>query len=67
MDFYTAFFSLAGLYVAIVFTVVFYLVFNEWTRYQARLKGLKGPRGFPVIGNLYQVRILQSSMTLANL
>ncbi|TVY59463.1 3-hydroxyphenylacetate 6-hydroxylase [Lachnellula cervina] len=55
MNFDLVFGLLAWPFAAIGFVVAVYLVFNEWTRYQARLKGLKGPRGLPVIGNLYQV------------
>jgi len=42
--------------IAFALILTAYFILNEWTRYQARLKGLKGPRGLPVIGNLLQVR-----------
>ena len=32
-----------------------YFVINEFIRYRSRLKGIPGPHGLPVIGNLYQV------------
>lgn len=35
--------------------LVVYLTINEIVRWKARLKGLPGPRGLPVVGNLPQV------------
>ncbi|KAF7559927.1 hypothetical protein G7046_g4222 [Stylonectria norvegica] len=34
--------------------IVLYLVQNEYVRYSTRIKKLPGPRGFPVVGNLFQ-------------
>ncbi len=39
----------------VIFAVIVYLIVNEWTRYDARIKGLPGPPGLPVVGNLHQV------------
>jgi 3-hydroxyphenylacetate 6-hydroxylase len=57
-----ALFSLLTLYstvntliTSLLLTVVGYFVFNEWTRYRSRVKGLSGPAGLPIIGNLHQV------------
>lgn len=36
---------------------VLYIVSNEFTRKQARIKGLGGPTGLPLIGNIWQIRI----------
>ncbi|KAH8807372.1 cytochrome P450 [Xylogone sp. PMI_703] len=33
-----------------------YLVINEYVRYAARIPGIKGPRGLPLIGNLWSIR-----------
>jgi 3-hydroxyphenylacetate 6-hydroxylase len=33
-----------------------YLIANEFVRQQARVSGLGGPKGLPVIGNLWQIR-----------
>ena len=35
--------------------IVIYLVQNEIYRYTRRIKGLPGPWGWPVVGNLFQV------------
>lgn len=40
----------------LVLTIFGYFLLNEFNRYQARIKGLSGPVGLPVIGNLHQVR-----------
>ncbi|KAI0122757.1 cytochrome P450 [Daldinia grandis] len=34
--------------------LVIYLVQNEITRYRSRIKNLPGPRGWPIVGNLFQ-------------
>lgn len=33
-----------------------YIIANEFIRQQARVSGLGGPKGFPLIGNLWQIR-----------
>jgi 3-hydroxyphenylacetate 6-hydroxylase len=35
---------------------ILYVLVNEVIRHQARVVGLGGPRGFPLIGNLWQIR-----------
>ncbi|KAI2890953.1 hypothetical protein CBS11852_6282 [Aspergillus niger] len=35
---------------------VLYIIINEFIRASARVSGLKGPRGLPLIGNLAQIR-----------
>lgn len=41
---------------AVVLPIV-YLIANEFVRQQARVSGLGGPKGLPVIGNLWQIRV----------
>lgn len=42
---------------AVLFGVVFlYIIVNEFIRSSARIPGVKGPRGMPLIGNLAQIR-----------
>lgn len=41
---------------AIVLPVV-YIVANEIVRKQARISGLGGPKGLPLIGNLWEIRV----------
>lgn len=40
---------------ALVGLLVIYLIGNEYVRWRARIPGINGPRGLPVIGNLHQV------------
>jgi 3-hydroxyphenylacetate 6-hydroxylase len=42
--------------VSIALTSILYVVVNEFVRKAARVPGLAGPRGFPLIGNLWQIR-----------
>ena len=35
---------------------ILYVILNEFIRDSARVKGMKGPRGLPLIGNLAQIR-----------
>lgn len=41
---------------AIALVPVLYVIFNEFVRVSARVKGIGGPRGLPLIGNLVQIR-----------
>ncbi len=43
-----------GISISIIFAV--YIFFNEFTRKAARIPGLTGPSGLPLIGNLLQRR-----------
>lgn len=36
---------------------ILYVILNEFIRASARVKGMKGPRGLPLIGNLAQIRV----------
>jgi 3-hydroxyphenylacetate 6-hydroxylase len=45
-----------SLAVAAVVVPIFYVVLNEFIRASARVKGMNGPRGLPLIGNLLQIR-----------
>lgn len=45
-----------SLLVSLPVTLLFYIFFNELVRYRARVPGLKGPPGLPLIGNLWSVR-----------
>ncbi|KAJ5684815.1 uncharacterized protein N7477_001160 [Penicillium maclennaniae] len=42
--------------VTILILPVLYIVLNEFIRYSARVKGMQGPTGLPLIGNLAQIR-----------
>lgn len=42
--------------IAPVAVLVIYLLRNELIRYQGRVKHLPGPTGWPIVGNLFQVR-----------
>lgn len=50
--------SLKYFVVITVFGLLVYIVQNEITRYRSRVKNLPGPRGWPVVGNLFQVCIV---------
>lgn len=45
-----------SLAVVAVLVPLLYVVFNEFTRASVRVKGIHGPRGLPLIGNLAQIR-----------
>ncbi|KAL8404676.1 hypothetical protein RB594_009511 [Gaeumannomyces avenae] len=47
---------LLAAFLALVATFVLYVVANEFVRAQARIKGLPGPRGLPLVGNLWDLR-----------
>lgn len=40
----------------VIFVPIVYVLANEVVRKQARVSGLGGPTGFPLIGNLWQIR-----------
>lgn len=42
--------------IAILLTPFLYVILNEFVRASARVPGLKGPKGLPLIGNLAQIR-----------
>lgn len=35
-----------------------YFLYNEFIRYRSRIRNLPGPQGWPIVGNLFQVRVL---------
>jgi 3-hydroxyphenylacetate 6-hydroxylase len=37
-------------------TPILYVILNEFVRSAARVKGMKGPAGWPLIGNLWHIR-----------
>lgn len=43
--------------VAALLVPFLYIILNEFIRSSARVKGLKGPMGLPLIGNLAQIRV----------
>jgi 3-hydroxyphenylacetate 6-hydroxylase len=45
-----------ALAVAAVIAPLLYIIINEFIRASARVQGMKGPRGLPLIGNLAQIR-----------
>ncbi|PWY67490.1 cytochrome P450 phenylacetate hydroxylase [Aspergillus eucalypticola CBS 122712] len=47
---------LRSLAVTAVIVPIVYIIINEFIRASARVPGLKGPRGLPLIGNLAQIR-----------
>lgn len=38
-------------------SLLLYIIVNEVIRSKARLVGMKGPRGYPLIGNLWDIRV----------
>lgn len=42
--------------VTVLVIPVLYVILNEFIRSSARVKGMKGPAGLPLIGNLVQIR-----------
>ena len=46
----------ASLVLVSLASILVYLLFNEILRYQARLAGFEGPTGYPLIGNLWDIR-----------
>lgn len=47
-------FRFFGISISVIFAV--YIFLNEFIRKAARIPGLTGPRGLPLIGNLLQIR-----------
>jgi len=45
-----------SLVLAVIIAPILYVLANEILRRQARVVGLSGPSGFPLIGNLFQIR-----------
>lgn len=45
-----------SLAVAVILTPILYVILNEFIRASVRVKGIGGPRGLPLIGNLAQIR-----------
>ncbi|TVY82734.1 3-hydroxyphenylacetate 6-hydroxylase [Lachnellula suecica] len=41
---------------SLILVPILYVFVNEIIRYRARVEGLGGPKGFPLIGNLWQIR-----------
>jgi 3-hydroxyphenylacetate 6-hydroxylase len=41
---------------AVLLVPILYVILNEFIRHSARVKGMKGPLGLPLIGNLAQIR-----------
>ena|SRR2546421_9970435 len=47
---------LPALVYLLLFNIFLYVLFTEIERYNTRLAGFKGPNGFPIIGNIWQIR-----------
>ncbi len=55
---FSAVFGVSNYVLALLsFLILIYFAQNEVTRYLNRIKGLPGPRGWPIVGNLFQVRV----------
>ncbi|KID82885.1 Cytochrome P450 [Metarhizium guizhouense ARSEF 977] len=50
-------FTLETLAVTCILAPLVYILVNEVIRYHARIGGMKGPKGLPVIGNLWDIRV----------
>ncbi len=48
--------ALHSVAVLTLFVPLLYIVINEFVRYSARLPGISGPTGLPLVGNLWAVR-----------
>lgn len=46
-----------SLALTVVVAPILYVLVNEFVRKQARVAGLSGPTGLPLIGNLWQIRV----------
>ena len=46
-----------SLFVFIFILPILYIAANEVVRYRARIPHIKGPRGLPVIGNFWDIRV----------
>jgi 3-hydroxyphenylacetate 6-hydroxylase len=46
-----------SLALSVIVAPILYILTNEFVRYQARVAGLGGPKGLPLIGNLWQIRV----------
>ncbi len=49
--------TLQALAITLLLAPLVYLVVKEFIRYNARIGKLKGPRGLPVIGNMWDIRV----------
>ncbi|KAE8147087.1 cytochrome P450 [Aspergillus avenaceus] len=52
----TPLFTLQSLATACLLVFILYIIVNELIRASARVPGFKGPRGLPLVGNIYQIR-----------
>lgn len=43
--------------IVVVLIPVTYILYNEFIRAQARIPGMKGPSGLPMVGNIPQIRV----------
>ena len=48
---------LENFFLSIIAIPFIYIILNEVIRYNARLLGMKGPGGLPVIGNIWAIRV----------
>ncbi|PHH62121.1 hypothetical protein CDD81_7552 [Ophiocordyceps australis] len=46
-----------SLLVTLIAAPLIYILINEFVRHNARISGIKGPVGLPVIGNLWDIRV----------
>lgn len=50
-------FTLETLAITLIVAPLIYILINELIRYNARIGGMKGPMGLPVVGNLWDIRV----------
>ncbi|OAA36862.1 Cytochrome P450 [Metarhizium rileyi] len=50
-------FTLETIAVTLIIVSLVYILVNEIIRHNARIGGIKGPKGLPVIGNLWDIRV----------
>ncbi|KAJ6441607.1 3-hydroxyphenylacetate 6 hydroxylase [Purpureocillium lavendulum] len=49
--------NLLSLVLTLVAAPVVYVLINEFVRYNGRIRGMRGPAGLPLIGNLWDIRV----------
>jgi 3-hydroxyphenylacetate 6-hydroxylase len=42
--------------ITVILVLTLYVIINEFVRTSARIPGIKGPTGYPLIGNIWDIR-----------